>query len=47
VGKAGTNFSNEKSAGKNFAADTDNISERTRSGFADLHFVARDQDCAF
>ncbi len=29
------------------AADTDNTGERARSGFADLHFVARDQNCDF
>jgi hypothetical protein len=27
------------------AADTDNTGERVRSGFADLHFVARDAPC--
>jgi hypothetical protein len=29
------------------AADTDNTGESTRSGFADLHFVARDVACDF
>lgn len=29
------------------AADTDNTGERARSGFANLHFVARDQSCDF
>lgn len=29
------------------AADTDNTGERARSGFADLHFVARDAACSF
>jgi hypothetical protein len=29
------------------AADTDNTGERARSGFADMHFVARDQACSF
>lgn len=29
------------------AADTDNTGERARSGFADLHFVARNQECNF
>jgi hypothetical protein len=29
------------------AADTDNTGESARSGFADLHFVSRDAECAF
>jgi hypothetical protein len=29
------------------AADTDNTGEHARSGFADLHFVPRDAECAF
>lgn len=29
------------------AADTDNTGERARSGFADLHFVARNATCSF
>ncbi|MGV8899292.1 MAG: DUF3047 domain-containing protein [Burkholderiaceae bacterium] len=29
------------------AADTDNTGEQARSGFADLHFVARDKSCHF
>ena len=29
------------------AADTDNTGENARSGFADLHFVARHANCDF
>lgn len=29
------------------ASDTDNTGEKARAGFADLHFVARDQACRF
>lgn len=29
------------------ASDTDNTGERARAGFADLHFVAREQPCLF
>lgn len=29
------------------AADTDNTGEQAHSGFADLHFVARDAQCDF
>lgn len=29
------------------ASDTDNTGETARAGFADLHFVARDENCAF
>jgi hypothetical protein len=29
------------------ASDTDNTGEQARAGFADLHFVARDQSCRF
>ena len=29
------------------ASDTDNTGSRARAAFADLHFVARDQSCAF
>ncbi len=29
------------------ASDTDNTGEQARAGFADLHFVARDQACRF
>lgn len=29
------------------ASDTDNTGERARAGFADLHFVAREQPCRF
>lgn len=29
------------------ASDTDNTKEQARAGFADLHFVARDQACRF
>lgn len=28
------------------ASDTDNTAEKARAGFADIHFVARDQPCA-